>query len=75
VRLGARRWSGQQAAGSGAVATMAGEPKLAGAPRLLLSEHRFLKGKYREGEKLTANVARGLARAEREREARVATGK
>ena len=46
---------------------MAGEPKLAGAPRLLLSEHRFLKGKYRDEEELTTISSKRLVGSERER--------
>ena len=45
---------------------MAGEPKLAGAPRLLLFEHHFLKGKHRELENHFANSPRRSTRDEKE---------
>ena len=69
---GAGQRSGQQAAGSGAVVSITGRQELAGDDGLLDSEHRFAKGKHHGVEELTANVPRGLARAERGRGGRVA---
>jgi len=71
---GAGQRSGQQAAGSGAVATMAGEPKLAGARCLPDSEHRFLKEKHRELENHFANSPKRSNRAEGVQRGRGARG-